>query len=536
MEKYNRLGKEKSPYLLQHKDNPVHWFAWGPDAFETARRENKPIFLSIGYSTCYWCHMMEKDSFERQEVADVLNAHFISIKVDREEHPDVDQIYMDAVISLTGQGGWPMSVFLTPDLKPFTGGTFFWKDQFVSALARIRELWEKEPQKVLAQAGEITEYLKEKGAAPPHGPVSAELSAKAFEQLRQDFDAVHGGFGGPPKFPHEPVLSFLLCHHRRTQNREALEMTLKTLSAMATGEIFDHVGGGFHRYATQADWNEPHYEKMLYNNALLPLVYSEAFALTGEAKYAAITRQTLAFILKELTHPEGGFFSALDAGEVGREGEYYRFSKEEREKAKPPRRDEKILTSWNGLMIAAMAETAATGEQGFLKPAQNAARFAETKLLCNGELLRRFCDHESRFPGTLDDYAFFIHGLLALHAADGDKHWLEWAAELQKKQDGVFWDEKGGGYFFADPRDASIVLKKKEFHDGALPSGNAVSALNLLKLGSITCEENYLNLAKALVERLAAEASKYPAGFPTGLIAIDSFLHQSQVCARKPNV
>lgn len=510
----------------------MDWYPWCNEAFQAARAENKPIFLSIGYSTCYWCHMMEKDSFEKQEVADVLNKHFISIKVDREEHPEVDQIYMDAVVTLTGQGGWPLSVFLTPDLKPVTGATFFWKDQFLSVLNHMQNLWEKEPEKLLQQAAELTQFLNQKSAAAPK-EILQEIFQTAFEELESHFDAAHGGFGGAPKFPQPFVLQLLMRIGRRSQNQKALEMVVKTLEAMAAGEIFDKVGGGFHRYATQADWNEPHYEKMLYDNALLATTFLEAFQATKRGRFGEGARRTLDYVLRDMTRPEGGFYSAQDAGPVGKEGEYYRWSEAEkklspealfkiRQKRTPPHKDDKILTSWNGLMIGALARGyQVLGEEKYLKAAQAAAHFIRARLFKEGKLLRRFREEESLYAGTLDDYAFLIDGLLHLYESDFDLGWLEWAKGLQKSQDEIFWDEEEAGYFFSDPNEKTLVIHKKEYHDGALPSGNAVSALNLLRLFGLTCEKSYHDLAESLLKRFAKEAEKYPTGFAQALIAID---------------
>ncbi|MDP2600245.1 MAG: thioredoxin domain-containing protein [Deltaproteobacteria bacterium] len=516
----NRLAKEKSPYLLQHQHNPVEWYPWGEEAFQAAHHQNKPIFLSIGYSTCYWCHMMEKDSFELAEVADVLNQNFISIKVDREEHPDIDQIYMDAVVSMTGQGGWPMSVFLAPDLKPFYGGTFFWRQQFVQLLNNISAVWKNEPEKILKSSQKITEQLLKMSPSPPVGPAcrqAGRVRERGFDQLRENFDPIHGGFGQAPKFPHSMDLNLLLHIHKKTGNAEALEMAKKTLTAMANGEIYDKVGGGFHRYATREDWSEPHYEKMLYDNALLAMTYLEA-------GYKTIAQETLDYVLRDMSDPQGGFYSAQDAGEVGKEGEYYHWTEKTieeeraaRTKRKPPHKDDKILTSWNGLMIAAMAKGAKIlGEDKYLKAAQNAADFIRSKLYKDHQLLRRFRDGEAKYSGTLDDYAFLIFGLLEL----GE---IEWAKELQKNQDDLFWDEKEGGYFFTGKEEPHVIIRKKEYNDGALPSGNAVAAGNLLQLFKTTCEEQYREKLETLLQNAKGRAFTYPAGFASLLIADDDY-------------
>ncbi|MBI2082608.1 MAG: thioredoxin domain-containing protein [Deltaproteobacteria bacterium] len=529
--KQNHLGQEKSPYLLQHKDNPVHWYAWGDEAFAAARAENKPIFLSIGYSTCYWCHMMEKDSFEKQEVADLLNQYFISIKVDREEHPDVDQIYMDAVVGMTGRGGWPMSVFLTPDLKPFFGGTFFWKDQFMELLNRIHSTWSQEPKKIFGAAEEIMRFLEEKNQAGLPGQVNLDLLKSAFHQFEQSFDETHGGFGMAPKFPPSMGISLLLRIHRRTGNQQALQMATKTLDAMAHSGIYDKIGGGFHRYATREDWNEPHYEKMLYDNALLTTTYLEGYQVTQNKLYSEIVGQTLDYVLREMTDPEGGFYSAQDAGEVGKEGEYYHLNKEERAKHEPPHKDDKILTSWNGLMIAAMAKGyQALGDEKYLKAAQKAARFIEKNLYKNRELLRRYREGEAKLKGTLEDYAFLIHGLLALYESDFDPKWLQWAKELQSQQDKLLWDDKDGGYFMI-PEGTELIVRKKEFHDGAIPSGNSIAALNLLRLHDLLLEQDYRKKADALFSAALSPLSQYPAGHGQLLQALDYRLDRSKEIA-----
>lgn len=579
----NHLNKSKSPYLLQHKDNPVHWFAWGEDAFEAARKENRPIFLSIGYSTCYWCHMMEKDSFEHQNVADVLNKYFICIKVDREEHPDVDQIYMDAVIALSGNGGWPMSVFLTPDLKPITGATFFWQAQFIQILENIGNLWINEPKKIVEQAQSLTQFLQTKCATPKEEEINADLLKKAFVLYEESFDPRDGGFGHAPKFPHSLNLSLLFRIYQRTQNKTALDISLKTLDAMAHGGIFDHLGGGFHRYATDDSWLTPHFEKMLYDNALLVPAYLEGFEITKKSIYADVARSTLDFVLRELRDSLGGFHCALDAGEADLEGEFYVWKEDElkniltpqefkffkefygitptgnfehetnilhipkdqkwdlkkdslmeashqkllevRQQRKPPHKDDKVLTSWNGLMISAFARGfKILGEKYFLEAAKTCATFIETHLYKDGELLRRYRDGESRFPATLQDYTYLIYGLIDLYSAEPDAHWLAWAQTLQKKCDEILWDEKEGGYFFSDPAAKDLVIQKKEFHDGATPSGNSMAVYNLLRLHTLTGEKEYHEKGERLLKILCAVTKEYPAGYPLTMIAIDYYL------------
>jgi uncharacterized protein YyaL (SSP411 family) len=525
---HNHLGQEKSPYLLQHKDNPVHWYAWGDDAFAAARAENKPIFLSIGYSTCYWCHMMEKDSFEWQDVADALNADFISIKVDREEHPDVDALYMDAVVGMTGQGGWPMSVFLTPDLKPFFGGTFFPRQEFLQLLANIAKVWKAEPQKVLQSGDQITQLLRQREATPYGEALDARLLDKAELAFAQTFDATYGGFGGAPKFPPAQGLLFLLQRYARAKKPDTLQMVTATLDAMAAGGIHDKIGGGFHRYSVDERWHEPHYEKMLYDNALLTLAYTAAHRSTGSTLYADVVHSTLGYVLRDLTDSGGGFYAAQDAGDVGKEGEYYKASSEERKTLTPPAIDKKILTSWNGLMIAALATAAeAFNDARYRAAADTAAIFIRTHLYRDSKLLRRSCAGEAKLDGTASDYAMMILGLVALHRATKDTTWLQWAVDLQTTLDQQFWDVKDGGYFSSTAPE--LLVQQKEFQDGALPSANSISALNLVHLAPLTGKLDYIDRAEKLLKAMSPLMGRYPMAIATGLTALDTWLHKSEL-------
>ncbi len=577
----NRLAGEKSPYLLQHKDNPVPWYAWGEAAFAAAKAQNKIIFLSIGYSTCYWCHMMEKDSFEIAEVGQALGQDFISIKVDREEHPDVDQIYMDAVMGLTGRGGWPLTVFLTPDLKPFFGGTFFWRTQFLQILAQIAKVWHEEPQRIAESAQKITAHLQNSPSERNQKALTDAHLKNALSAFGKNFDALAGGFGGAPKFPQATQISLLLRLQHRSQDAFALEMAEKTLTAMAHGGLFDHVGGGFHRYSTDERWFLPHFEKMLYDNALLVLAYADAWQITKKPMYADVVRETLDFVLREMTDPQGGFYTALDAGEVDEEGDDYVWTHAElravlpdaafadfiqtfgvtpdgnwegqknvlhlppgqswdqrvklvshlktlltvREKRKKPRLDSKILTSWNGLMIAAMAKgSQILDDDKYLKAAQKSAGFIfeslhETKPPHG--LLRSYCDGVAHLPGTLDDYAFLIFGLLHLYAVDFDVAWIHKAQALQKQQDALFWDAQNGGYFFTRASQTDLIVRKKDLFDGALPSGNAVTALNLQKLYGLTHAAEYKQRLAALFPVFADPAERAPLAATQALVALD---------------
>ncbi|PIR21077.1 MAG: thioredoxin domain-containing protein [Deltaproteobacteria bacterium CG11_big_fil_rev_8_21_14_0_20_47_16] len=582
----NRLGDEKSPYLLQHKDNPVHWYAWGTDAFTAARAQNKPIFLSIGYSTCYWCHVMEKDSFELQDVAAALNADFISIKVDREEHPDVDALYMDAVVGMTGHGGWPMSVFLTPDLKPFYGGTFFRREEFLQLLANVTNVWKTAPQKVIASGDQIVEQLQKNTVALYPTTLSAALVEKAVAACRQSFDTQHAGFGSAPKFPPAQAILMLLQRHARDKNPDALKMSTDTLNHMARGGIRDQLGGGFHRYSVDAEWLAPHFEKMLYDNALLTLAYCKAQSLTQNVQWAEVIRSTCNYVLREMTAPEGGFFAAQDAGDVGKEGEYYTWTwamleklltvdelkavnqtygagvmgnfehgqnilnlslsvdwndthsphiesahqklMQARRDRKAPHQDTKILTAWNGLMIAALATAAQTvNEPRYLEAAEKAAHFVKAHLTAGSKLLRRYCNNDAALNGTAADYAFMIYGLIALYRATQKSDCLDWAVALQTQLDTEFWDSKDDGYFASSAQE--LIVRQKEFQDGALPSANSISAHNLIQLAMLTGKMDYLNRAEKLLNALAPIMGQYPMAATTAIAALDTWLNRNEL-------
>lgn len=576
----NRLAQEKSPYLLQHQHNPVDWFPWGDEAFSRAAADNKPIFLSIGYSTCYWCHVMEKDSFEVDAVAAVLNKDFICIKVDREERPDVDSIYMSAVVGMTGHGGWPMSVFLTPERKPFFAGTFFKREQFIPLLQQIARTWATQRHTIEESAARVTDaLLDDRSTTAPTGPVDAAgLFRKILGQLEESFDSTFGGFSGAPKFPPSATISLLLRIARRTNNEQARGMALMTLERMARGGIYDHLGGGFARYSTDARWLIPHFEKMLYDNAQLAVAYLEGFQVSGESQFASVARETLDYTLERMTSPEGGFYSAEDAGDVGKEGEYYVWTATElaallsadeldqitklygitaegnfehhtnvlaltdevewedkrsastahaklldaRSRRTPPHKDDKVLTSWNGLMIHAMAKGyQVLGDPRYLDAALKAAEFLRTRLYQNGTLLRRYRDGDARFPGYIDDYAFTIQGLITLYESCFDLRWLNWAIELQAKLDRDFWDEKRHGYYFTEAGDASLIKRDREFTDGAEPAGNSVAALNLLRLYGFTFESRYEQSANLIFTAAASMLNRYPAAFASLLCALD---------------
>jgi uncharacterized protein YyaL (SSP411 family) len=565
----------------------VDWRPWGPEAFDAARRENKPIFLSIGYSTCHWCHVMEHESFENREIAEVLNRHFVSIKVDREERPDVDRVYMTFVQVTTGSGGWPMSVWLTPSLQPFYGGTYFppsskWgKPGFVDVLEEIARVWREERDKVEQSAATITERLRGLRSQGGRGPVPpAAVLDRAVEEFAVAFDRRRGGFGQAPKFPRPSELLFLLREHARTGAAEPRDMVLVTLRAMALGGMRDHVGGGFHRYSVDADWRVPHFEKMLYDQAQLVLAYVEAAQLTGDAFFADVAIDTLDYVRTDLTDEAGGFYSAEDADSVPpeqagsphvhkMEGAFYIWTDVElrevlgpdadvfiarygvrpdgnapfdpqnefvhknllytarpiediaatsglsvegveaslqrsrealriRRSSRPrPHLDDKVLTAWNGLMIAAFARAARVLDEGdrFLDDARRAAEFVRAKLWDpstspgagpeSGRLLRRYRKGHAGVEGYAEDYAYLIFGLLELFQADGDPQWLEWAQTLQAQQDALFWDPIEGGWFSTTGRDESVLLRLKEDYDGAEPAASSIGVLNLLALAHL---------------------------------------------------
>ena len=615
----NRLALESSPYLLQHATNPVDWYPWGEEAFEKARREDRPVFLSVGYSTCHWCHVMAHESFESDEIARILNERFVPIKVDREERPDVDRVYMTFVQATTGAGGWPMSVWLTPELKPFYGGTYFppasrWgRPGFADVLTELARLWQNDRARIEASAHDVTAQLQAavgagtvRGARDGAGaaladPDSLRAGVAAF---RHACDARHGGFGGAPKFPRPAELLFLLAEHARTGDAVAREMALATLRAMALGGMRDHVGGGFHRYSVDARWRVPHFEKMLYDQAQLVLAYLEAGQASGDPFFAAIAADTLDYVRRDLTDALGGFYSAEDADSVPpehasipgahkSEGAFYLWTAAEvdeiagddagiaRERfgisadgnapddphgeftgknilylAQPieaivarmgrpfdevalviestrramfeararrprPHLDDKVLTAWNGLMIAAFARAPRTWPgsaraEGDLDAARRAAHFALETMWDEraGVVRRRYRAGEAGIAGYAEDYACLIWGLLELLQTDGDPAWLEWALRLQSRQDELFWDEAGAGWFSTTGSDASVLLRMKEDHDGAEPSASAVSALNHLVLFHLTGAAESAEKVERTLARLGPGLGELARGVP----------------------
>jgi uncharacterized protein YyaL (SSP411 family) len=576
----NRLGSEKSPYLLQHKDNPVWWYAWGDAAFEAAAKQDKPVFLSVGYSTCHWCHVMEHESFEDAEVAALLNSEFIAIKVDREERPDVDDLYMNAVSGLTGRGGWPMSVWLTPAGRPFFGGTYYPKQAFLELLRRLASAWKNERARITEVAGHLAQALAEQERLEAGGSLGNEVFDSYLASFTSGFDARHGGRAGAPKFPPAYDLALLLRLARRPDGARALAMTRTTLDAMARGGIYDHLGGGFARYATDERWLVPHFEKMLYDQASLAAAYTEAWQVTAEPEYRLVAREILDYVLRDLTDPRGGFESAEDADSEGEEGKFYVWTETELRAALPaaeftpfasafgvtpagnfekrtnilnlqagssratrppavasamkalfalrsrrvrPHKDDKVLASWNGLMISAMARAAvAFDEPRYLEGARRAASFCLGELVRpDGGLLARWRDGEARFAGTLDDYAFLAHGLVDLYQADFDPRWLEAAVKLQERQERLFADRESGGYFFTDGSDPRLLTRGRRIFDNVTPAGASVSVLNLLRLADLAERDDWRERAGAVLASVSGFVRRAPGQFPQLLMALD---------------
>jgi hypothetical protein len=599
----NRLIKEKSPYLLQHAYNPIAWYTWCPEAFEKAKQEDKPVFVSIGYSCCHWCHVMERESFEDQDVADILNGSYISIKVDREERPDIDHLYMNVCQSLTGSGGWPLTVFLTPDKNPFFAGTYYPKESnygrpgLIDLLNRIQEAWSTDRDR-LEKAGQeiiktLTPRLESSNPSDPH----PRLLQQGYNYLKSRFDPIYGGFGDAPKFPTPHQLFFLLRYGNMQQGEaNALEMVNKTLISMYAGGIYDHIGFGFARYSTDKKWLVPHFEKMLYDNALLALAYLENFQATKSTFYARVAREIFTYVLRDMTSPQGGFYTAEDADSEGEEGKFYVWSRQEiieilgneegefycrlydittagnfeghnipnlikkpqefaneilpdepnpillkrletarqklfavREQRVHPYKDDKILTSWNGLMIAALARGAwVLNDKQFAQAAAQATHFLLSKLRDNnGRLQARYREGEVNYPAYLDDYAFLTWGLLELYQATFQADYLKKALELTQDMQDLFWDKENGGFFFIGHDAEQLPARPKELYDGAIPSGNSVATLNLFRLASITGDSDMKKLASEQLRTFAKTVADYPAGYSYYLSALSFSLGPS---------
>ena len=598
----NRLKFEKSPYLLQHADNPVDWYPWGPEAFKKARREDKPIFLSIGYSTCHWCHVMEHESFEDQEVAGLMNEVFVSIKVDREERPDLDNIYMTVCQMMTGSGGWPLTIIMTSDKKPFFAGTYFPKDSrlgrvgMLDLVPRIKEIWMTRRGEVVNSANQTTAVLREASHDGPGEELGETTLRTAYDQLAQRFDDQHGGFGSTPKFPTPHNLLFLLRYWRRAGNEKALWMVEKTLQAMRRGGMYDHVGFGFHRYSTDPLWLVPHFEKMLYDQALLAMAYTEAYQASGKEEYAQTAREIFSYVLRDMRSPTGVFYSAEDADSEGEEGKFYLWTKEEirralsgkeadliitvfnvekegnfneeatrkrrgrnilyvretlaeiaanlkiserdlrkrledargklfaaREKRVRPHKDDKILMDWNGLMIAALAKGARVlDEPHYAEAAENAVDFILKNMRKpDGRLLHRYRDGQAALPAYVDDYAFLIWGMLELYETTFEVRYLQTALHLNDDVLKHFWDDEGGAFYFTADDAEKLLVRQKDIYDGAIPSGNSVGALNLLRLGRITANTDFEEKAEKIGRAFSKLVKQSPSAYTQLMLAVD---------------
>ena len=610
----NRLIHEKSPYLLQHAYNPVDWYPWGEEAFARARSEQKPIFLSVGYSTCHWCHVMERESFEVDSIAALMNDYFVCIKVDREERPDVDRIYMTALQAMGQDGGWPMSMFLTPELKPFYGGTYFpplsryGRAGFPDILRRIHQVWQDERAKVNESAEGISGFLQETAqTSDTAGGISPAVLRTCYDQFRSTYDSTNGGFGNGPKFPRPVVFNFLLRYYVRTGEAHALDMTSHTLHAMAAGGTYDHLGGGFHRYSVDSEWRVPHFEKMLYDQAQIVNSFVDLYQTAGDSAEIQVIRETLDYVLRDMTDPEGGFYSAEDADsprpdapEESGEGAFYVWTKEEiltllgsgpgtqfcfaygvedagnvpvdpqheftgknilyrahsdgqvaehfhlnaagvraslaaarsrlfeaRERRPRPARDDKVLTSWNGLMISALARgSQVIDNPRYLLAARRAATFVLNRMLdrSSGTLSRRYRKGETRVEAQLADYSFFIQGLLDLFEASSDPAWLAAAVELTGTQMKKFWDGVHGGFFDTSGEDPSILVRMKEQYDSAEPTGNSVAAMNLLRLGEMLDKPEWRDAARRVLNSFSQTLEKQPVVMPQMVAALDFHL------------
>ena len=575
----NRLIHEKSPYLLQHAHNPVDWYPWGEEAFEKAKNEDKPIFLSIGYSTCHWCHVMEKESFEDEEVAEILNKHFISIKVDREERPDIDHVYMNVCQKLTGSGGWPLTIVMTSDKEPFFTGTYFPKNSkygyigLIQLLGKINQLWINDEKSILKSAKDITQSLSKPEIKEARGLLTEETLISAFENLKNTFDDKYGGFRDAPKFPSPHTLMFLFRYYEMKNEQKALEMALKTLNSMYRGGIYDHIGFGFSRYSTDKKWLVPHFEKMLYDNALLIYLYTEAYQVTKDDIYIKIALEICHYVLRDMTSDLGGFYSAEDADSEGEEGKFYVWDQSEiydvlgeeygeyfckiygisekgnfegknipnlieneefknigkdkkikhikkmlykhREGRIKPFKDDKILTSWNGLMIAAMAYAGRVfDDEKLLKASTSAADFIINNLRRDdGRLLARYRNGDAEYLAYLEDYSYFIWGLLELYMGVFENNYLNIAVDLAEDMISLFYDKKEGGLFHYGSDLEKLIARPKELYDGALPSGNSVAAMILLKLSLYTGKTEYEEIALKMFEHFGAKVAEYPAGF-----------------------
>jgi uncharacterized protein len=593
----NRLINETSPYLLQHAGNPVDWYAWGPEALDRAAKEDKLILLSIGYSACHWCHVMEHESFENASIARLMNENFVNIKVDREERPDLDQIYMAAVQAMTGSGGWPMTMFLLPTGEPVFGGTYFPPDDrygrpgFRRVLEAIADAYRTRRGEIIEKAKGFGDHLsREVFRKSEGGTIEASVLDDAYRAMGSRFDPNEGGFGGAPKFPPAMTLDFLLRYHHRTGDEHALHMVTFTLDKMAGGGLYDQVGGGFHRYSTDDHWLVPHFEKMLYDNALLARVYTDAYRATANELYKRIAEETLDFVVREMRDSNGAFYSTQDADSEGVEGKFYVWSLKEfqqvlgadaeriadyldvtehgnweetnilhvrqeaalprdgeieaakkklyavREKRVRPGRDEKVLTDWNGLMLRAFAEAAASlGRDDYRAVAQANADFVLNTLWDGNRLLHSFKDGRARFNGYLDDYANFVDGLFALYQLTFDTRWLNAAVQVSDRMIEQFWDSAAGGFYFTGKDHESLLTRTKDFFDNATPSGNSVAADVLMKLAAVLDRPDYRKIAEDVFLTIGGLLKQYASGFGRMLAALDFYVGPSKEIALAGN-
>ncbi len=578
----NRLSDEQSPYLLQHANNPVDWYPWGEEAFKKAKELDRPIFLSIGYSTCHWCHVMEHESFEDDSVAKLLNDGFISIKVDREELPEIDHVYMTVCQAMTGGGGWPLTIIMTPAKEPFFAGTYFPKDKrggrsgLFQILPMIADAWTSKRQDIMTSVGQVKNYLDQLNSKPAGNDFSTELINGAYDQFRNGFDEEYGGFFNAPKFPSPHNLIFLMRYHHSFDNKIALEMATKTLKQMRLGGIYDHIGFGFHRYSTDRHWLVPHFEKMLYDQAMIAMAYTEAYHITGEDIFAQTANEIFTYVLRDMTASEGGFFSAEDADSEGEEGKFYIWTEQEikdvlgenygkefndifsittpgnykdestgkqtrlniphlknynsngnnnldsareklfniREKRIHPLKDDKILTDWNGLMIAALAKAAIVlNEPGYLDAAEKAAKFVLDSISKGERLLKRYRNGVAALDAHLDDYAFMAWGLLELYEATFLTKYLSQALDLMNIMVEDFWDDKNGGFFLGSDQSEKLIVRSKTAYDGAIPSGNSVAVMNMVKLTRITGNTKWAELAEKTMRAFSEDVNRMPTGY-----------------------
>ncbi|MBT3477832.1 MAG: thioredoxin domain-containing protein [Candidatus Marinimicrobia bacterium] len=592
----NRLAKESSPYLLQHKNNPVDWYPWGEEAFQKAAELNRPIFLSIGYSTCHWCHVMEHESFEDEQVAQLMNENFISIKVDREELPEIDHVYMSVCQAMTGRGGWPLTIIMTPEKEPFFAGTYFPKNGrfgrpgMMELLPSIADAWKNKHDELVQSANRINEFLQKSNKKELGDALNESILNEAFSQFESRYDKIHGGFGTQPKFPSPHNLIYLLRYHHMIGDKASLEMVEKTLQEMRLGGIFDHVGFGFHRYSTDKEWLVPHFEKMLYDQAMLAMAYTEAFQVTGNQDYKNTTEEILTYVQRDMTDVRGGFYSAEDADSEGEEGLFYLWTMEElksllgeedamflhriynldssgnfkdeatgqftgknifhlnapisnsmeaekistireklfdaREKRIHPIKDDKILTDWNGLMIAAFTKAGvAFQSKQYIEIAEKSAQFIFKNLTDDkGRLKKRYRKGKSGLDAHLDDYAFLVWGLLELYEATFNVHYLEKAVQLNEIMVDEFWNESSGGFYLGSNKTEKLIVRAMTGYDGAIPSGNSIATMNLLKLTRLTGEVKWAEMADKTFKVFSNEINQAPTGF---ISMITAFLFES---------